>query len=34
VVAPVAERSIAAAGLSDRVTVASGDFFTDGPHSA
>jgi hypothetical protein len=29
VVAPIAERSIAAAGLSDRVTVASGDFFTD-----
>ena len=30
VVAPIAERSIAAAGLSERVTVASGDFFTDG----
>jgi hypothetical protein len=29
VVAPIAERSIAAAGLSDRVTVASGDFFTE-----
>ncbi len=29
VVAPIAERSIAAAGLSDRVTIASGDFFTD-----
>jgi hypothetical protein len=29
VVAPIAERSIAAAGLSDRVAVASGDFFTD-----
>jgi hypothetical protein len=29
VVAPIAERSIAAAGLSERVTVASGDFFTD-----
>src|SRR5258705_12698820 len=28
VVAPIAERSIAAAGLSDRITVASGDFFT------
>jgi hypothetical protein len=29
VVAPIAERSIAKAGLSERVTVASGDFFTD-----
>ncbi|MDX6692003.1 MAG: hypothetical protein QOG15_3460 [Solirubrobacteraceae bacterium] len=29
VVAPIAERSIAAAGLSDRVDVASGDFLTD-----
>ena len=29
VVAPIAEKSIAAAGLSDRVTVASGDFFAD-----
>jgi trans-aconitate methyltransferase len=29
VAAPIAEKSIAAAGLSDRVTVASGDFFTD-----
>jgi predicted O-methyltransferase YrrM len=29
VVAPIAERAIAAAGLSDRVTVASGDFFAD-----
>jgi hypothetical protein len=29
VVAPIAERSIAAAGLSDHVTVASGDFFAD-----
>jgi hypothetical protein len=29
VVAPIAERSIAAAGLSDRVSIASGDFFTD-----
>jgi hypothetical protein len=29
VVAPIAERSIAAAGLSDRVSVASGDFFTE-----
>lgn len=29
VVAPIAERSIAAAGLADRVTTASGDFFTD-----
>src|ERR1700694_4956340 len=29
VVAPIAARSIAAAGLSDRVTVASGDFFAD-----
>ena len=28
-VAPIAEKSIAAAGLSDRVTVASGDFFAD-----
>jgi predicted O-methyltransferase YrrM len=28
-VAPIAERSLAAAGLSDRVTVASGDFFAD-----
>jgi predicted O-methyltransferase YrrM len=30
VVAPIAERAIAAAGLSDRVAVASGDFFADG----
>jgi predicted O-methyltransferase YrrM len=30
VVAPIAERAIAAAGLSDRVSVASGDFFADG----
>jgi hypothetical protein len=30
VVAPIAERSIAAAGLRDRITVASGDFFADG----
>jgi hypothetical protein len=29
VVAPIAERSIAAAGLSERVSVASGDFFTE-----
>jgi predicted O-methyltransferase YrrM len=29
VVAPIAEKSIAAAGLSDRVAVASGDFFAD-----
>jgi hypothetical protein len=29
VVAPIAQRSIAAAGLSDRVAVASGDFFAD-----
>ena len=29
VVAPIAQRSIAAAGLSERVSVASGDFFTD-----
>jgi hypothetical protein len=29
VVAPIAERSIEAAGLSDRVAVASGDFFAD-----
>ncbi|MEX2252797.1 MAG: methyltransferase [Thermoleophilaceae bacterium] len=29
VVAPIAEKAIAAAGLSDRVTVASGDFFED-----
>jgi 16S rRNA G1207 methylase RsmC len=29
VVAPIAEKAIAAAGLSDRVTVASGDFFAD-----
>jgi hypothetical protein len=29
VVAPIAERSITAAGLADRVTTASGDFFTD-----
>jgi predicted O-methyltransferase YrrM len=28
-VAPIAEKAIAAAGLSDRVTVASGDFFTE-----
>ena len=28
-VAPIAERAIAAAGLSDRVSVASGDFFAD-----
>ena len=28
-VAPIAEKSIAAAGLSDRVAVASGDFFAD-----
>jgi hypothetical protein len=28
-VAPIAEKTIAAAGLSDRVAVASGDFFTD-----
>jgi hypothetical protein len=29
VVAPIAERAIAAAGLADRVAVASGDFFAD-----
>jgi predicted O-methyltransferase YrrM len=29
VVAPIAERAIAAAGLSDRVTAAAGDFFAD-----
>ena len=29
VVVPIAERTIAAAGLSDRVTAASGDFFTE-----
>jgi predicted O-methyltransferase YrrM len=29
VVAPIAERAIAAAGLTDRVAVASGDFFAD-----
>jgi hypothetical protein len=29
VVAPIAERSIAATGLSERVSVAAGDFFTD-----
>ncbi|MEK6326116.1 MAG: methyltransferase [Actinomycetota bacterium] len=29
VVAPIAEKAIAAAGLTDRVAVASGDFFTD-----
>jgi hypothetical protein len=29
VVAPIAEKSIAAAGLGDRVSVASGDFFAD-----
>jgi hypothetical protein len=29
VVAPIAERSLAAAGLSERVAVASGDFFAD-----
>jgi O-methyltransferase domain/Dimerisation domain len=29
VVAPIAEKAIAAAGLADRVTVASGDFFAD-----
>ncbi|HWH43599.1 MAG TPA: methyltransferase [Thermoleophilaceae bacterium] len=29
VVAPIAERSVAEAGLSDRVTVAAGDFFAD-----
>ena len=29
VVAPIAEKSIAAAGVSDRVAVASGDFFAD-----
>jgi 16S rRNA G1207 methylase RsmC len=29
VVAPIAEKAIAAAGLSDRVAVASGDFFGD-----
>ncbi|HEX8075621.1 MAG TPA: methyltransferase [Thermoleophilaceae bacterium] len=29
VVAPIAERTIAAAGLADRVSVASGDFFAD-----
>ena len=34
VVAPIAERAIAAAGLSDRVSVESGDFFADGLPSA
>ena len=34
VVAPIAERAIAAAGLSDRVSVASGDFFANGLPSA
>jgi predicted O-methyltransferase YrrM len=34
VVAPIAERAIAAAGLSDRVSVASGDFFEDSLPSA
>jgi hypothetical protein len=29
VVAPIAEKAIAAAGLSDRITVASGDFFAE-----
>ena len=29
VVAPIAERAIAAAGMSDRVTAAAGDFFAD-----
>jgi O-methyltransferase domain/Dimerisation domain len=29
VVAPIADRALAAAGLSDRVSTASGDFFTD-----
>ena len=29
VVAPIAEKTVAAAGLSDRVSVASGDFFAD-----
>ncbi len=29
VVVPIAEKAIAAAGLADRVTVASGDFFAD-----
>jgi hypothetical protein len=29
VVAPIAEKTIAAAGLADRVSVASGDFFAD-----
>jgi SAM-dependent methyltransferase len=29
VVAPIAERAVAAAGLADRVTTASGDFFAD-----
>lgn len=34
VVAPIAERAIAAAGLADRVTVASGDFLADPlPHA-
>jgi SAM-dependent methyltransferase len=34
VVAPIAERSIAAAGLSEQVSVASGDFLTDAlPHA-
>src|SRR4051812_30824567 len=34
VVAPIAERAIAAAGVSDRVSVASGDFFANGLPSA
>jgi predicted O-methyltransferase YrrM len=34
VVAPIAEKTIAAAGLSDRVHVASGDFFADPPPQA
>jgi hypothetical protein len=29
VVAPIAEKAVAAAGLTDRVTTASGDFFAD-----
>ncbi|MDO3637248.1 methyltransferase [Mycolicibacterium arseniciresistens] len=29
VVAPIAEKALAAAGLTDRVTITSGDFFTD-----
>jgi hypothetical protein len=29
VVAPIAEKAIASAGLSDRITVASGDFFAE-----